>query len=494
MSGPLRILISALGGEGGGVLASWIADAAIADGQVAQRTSVPGVTQRTGRTTYYIEMVRAEGRRPILSLAPTAGEVDLFIATELLEAGRLIQAGFVTPDRTTVIAPLRRVYAITEKIAMADGRADSDLIVNAAKQFSKAHHIGDFQAMADGARAQLNAVLFGLAARSLAISPQACRKAIEADGRAIEANIRGFDAGFAFEAEEPAPAPDAAPASPPPPAAGEFDAAISSFPIEVHAIAREGVSRSVDFQNAAYARLYLDRIQRFARAPGADGAFLAELARHLAIRMTSEDVVRVAQLKLRETRLAMVRAEARAKPGDIVRITEFLKPGPHEILSILPAPVARGLLAIVRMMKLERAAIPMRVHTTGLFGFLQLRVLSSLRGLRPMSLRAAEEKAWVEAWLDLIDKALRVDREAAREIVETAQLVRGYGETWERGHANWRKIADEIIKPMLTGAKPPAHFADAVLQARLAALADPEGKRLTALIHSVNHLPAPASA
>ena len=493
MSGPLRILISALGGEGGGVLASWIADAAIADGHVAQRTSVPGVAQRTGSTTYYIELVRAEGRRPVLSLAPTAGEVDLFIATELLEAGRLIQAGFVTPDRTTVIAPLRRVYAITEKIAMSDGRADSDLIVSAAKQFSKAHHIADFQALADEARAQLNAVLFGLAARSLSISPQACRKAIEADGRAIDANLRGFDAGFAFETKEPAPDVDAAPASVAP-AATDFDAAISSFPMEAQAIAREGVSRSVDFQNAAYARLYLERLQRFAQAPGADGAFLADLARHLAIRMTSEDVVRVAQLKLRETRLTMVRAEARAKPGDIVRIIEFLKPGPHEILSILPAPLARGLLVIVRKLGLERAAIPMRVHTTGLFGFLQLRALSSLRALRPISLRAAEEKAWIETWLDLIDKARRMDREAAREIVETAQLVRGYGDTWERGHANWRKIADEIIRPMLANATPPTHFADAVLQARLTALADPEGKRLAALIHSVHHLSVAAPA
>ena len=487
MSAPIRILISALGGEGGGVLASWLADAAMADGYVAQRTSVPGVAQRTGSTTYYVEMLRAEGRTPVLCLAPTAGEVDLFIATELLEAGRLIQAGFVTPDRTTIIAPLRRVYAITEKIAMSDGRADSDLIVTAAKQFSKAHHIADFQALADEARAQLNAVLFGLAARSLSISPQACRKAIEADGRAIEANLRGFDTGFAYEAKEPAPAVDASPASVAP-ASAQFDAAISSFPLEVRDIAREGVLRSVDFQNAAYARLYLERVQRFARAPGADGAFLADLARHLAIRMTSEDVVRVAQLKLRETRLAMVRAEARAKPGDIVRITEFLKPGPHEILSILPAPLARGLLVIVRKLGLERAAIPMRVHTTGLFGFLQLRALSSLRALRPLSLRAAEEKAWIETWLDLIEKAQRVDHEAARQIVETAQLVRGYGETWERGHANWRAIADQIVRPMLAAAQPPAHFADAVLQARLAALADPEGKRLNALIDSVNQL------
>ena len=81
-----------------------------------------------------------------------------------------------------------------------------------------------------------------------------------------------------------------------------------------------------------------------------------------------------------------------------------------------------------------------------------------------------------------------MDREAAREIVETAQLVRGYGETWERGQANWRKIADEIINPMLAAAKAPTHFADAILQARLAALADPEGKRLEALIRSVKNL------
>jgi indolepyruvate ferredoxin oxidoreductase beta subunit len=490
MSGPSRILISALGGEGGGVLASWLADAAINEGYAAQRTSVPGVAQRTGSTTYYIEMLRAEGRSPVLSLAPTAGEVDLFIATELLEAGRLIQAGFVTPDRTTTIAPLRRVYAITEKIAMADGRADSELITAAAKRFSKAHHIGDFQALADGARTQLNAVLFGLACRCLPLSPEACRKAIAADGRAVEANLRGFDAGLAYDGAEPAPVEAQSPAR----AAYDFDATVDGLPHEAQVNAREGVARLIDFQGEAYARLYLERLRRFAARPEADGAFVAELARCLAVRMSSEDVVRVAQLKLRETRLARVRAEARARPGDIVRITEFLKPGPSEFLSILPAPLARGLLRLVRLMGLERASIPMRVHTTGLWGFLQLRALSSLRGLRPISLRAAQEKAWIETWLDLIEKALASDREAAREIVETAQLVRGYGDTWERGHANWRLIADEIITPMLAGARDRSHFPDAVLQARLAAVADPEGKRLAALIASLKAMPLPVKA
>ena len=487
MSKPVRILISALGGEGGGVLASWLADAAINDGYVAQRTSVPGVAQRTGSTTYYIEMLRTQGRAPILSLAPTAGEVDLFIATELLEAGRLIQAGFVTPDRTTTIAPLRRVYAITEKIAMADGRADSDLILSAAKSFSKACNIGDFQAMADEARTHLNAVLFGLAAHSLSISSQACHKAIETDSRAVEANLRGFDAGYGFDGAKSAVVESLIAE----PASSTFDALIAGLPQEAQANARAGVERLADFQGKSYARLYLERLQRFAIKREADAALMAELARHLAVRMSSEDVVRVAQLKLRETRLAQVRAEARARPGDIVRIIEFLKPGPSECLCMLPAPLARGLLRLVRVVGMEHASIPMRVHTTGLWGFLQLRTLASLRFLRPISLRAEQEKEWIEAWLDLVEQALSHDLLAAHEIIETAQLVRGYGDTWERGHANWRRIADDIIKPMLAGAINPSHFSNAVLQARLAAVADPEGKRLDALVASVKALAVP---
>ncbi len=490
MSEPIRILISALGGEGGGVLASWLTDAALADGYAAQRTSVPGVAQRTGSTTYYVEMLRADGRAPVLSLAPTAGEVDLFIATELLEAGRLIQAGFVTPDRTTIIAPLRRVYAITEKIAMSDGRADSDLIMNAAKCFSKAHHIGDFGALADAANAQLNAVIFGLACRALALSPEACRTAIKLDGRAVEANLRGFEAGLAFDDEEKAP-PETTAFEPAP---AIFGAMIDALPQEARFNVRAGVERLVDFQGADHARLYLDRLERFALQREADGPFISELARCLAVRMSSEDVVRVAQLKLREARLARVRAEARARQGDIVRVIEFLKPGPNEILSILPAPLARGLLWFVRFAGLERAAIPMRVHTTGLWGFLQLSALASMRRIRPMSLRAAQEKAWIEDWLNLIEQALHKDPAAASEIVETAQLVRGYGDTWERGHANWRRIADEIIEPMLTGGQNEAHFADAVLQARLAAVADPDGNRLDAMIASLKQVADPVTA
>ena len=39
------------------------------------------------------------------------GDVDIVIASELMEAGRAVQRGLVTPDRTTFIVSTNRVYA-----------------------------------------------------------------------------------------------------------------------------------------------------------------------------------------------------------------------------------------------------------------------------------------------------------------------------------------------------------------------------------------------
>ena len=54
---PVTLLLLALGGEGGGVLHDWIVDAAIEAGYPVQATSIPGVAQRTGATSYYIELL-----------------------------------------------------------------------------------------------------------------------------------------------------------------------------------------------------------------------------------------------------------------------------------------------------------------------------------------------------------------------------------------------------------------------------------------------------
>lgn len=139
---PIAILIAALGGEGGGVLAEWLVDAATVAGYPAQSTSIPGVSQRTGATTYYVEIfplpVEAlAGRQPVLALTPSPGNVDVMVASELVEAGRAMQNGYVSRERTTLVASTHRVFAVAEKVVPGDGRYDGDRILAAAQTLAR---------------------------------------------------------------------------------------------------------------------------------------------------------------------------------------------------------------------------------------------------------------------------------------------------------------------------------------------------------------------
>src|SRR6516165_195871 len=139
---PITILIAALGGEGGGVLTQWIVSAAAQAGFPVQSTSIPGVAQRTGATTYYIEILPVHARelgarRPVLALTPGVGDIDIAVASELLEAGRTVASGFVTRERTHMIGSLSRFYAMDEKIAMGDGRFDQDKLIKVIQDHAK---------------------------------------------------------------------------------------------------------------------------------------------------------------------------------------------------------------------------------------------------------------------------------------------------------------------------------------------------------------------
>jgi indolepyruvate ferredoxin oxidoreductase beta subunit len=138
-AGFVSVLIPAVGGQGGGVLSEWIVEAAIADGFVAHGTSIPGVAQRTGSTTYYAEIFpsRDDALSPTVSLYPVPGAVDVLLAPELLEVGRMIELGFPSPARTTVIASTHRLYSIQEKIAIGNALYPTELLLDAARAFSR---------------------------------------------------------------------------------------------------------------------------------------------------------------------------------------------------------------------------------------------------------------------------------------------------------------------------------------------------------------------
>src|ERR1700675_4463847 len=170
----ITIAIVAMGGEGGGVLADWIVDLAEHAGYRAQTTSVPGVAQRTGSTIYYIELfpgaaADAAGKDPVLALMPVPGELDIVLASELMEAGRAIQRGMVTPDRTTLIASTHRVYSMTEKTATGDGQVDTKKLIEARAAAAHIFVHRDFARIAEQTRSVISAALFGALASTAAL-------------------------------------------------------------------------------------------------------------------------------------------------------------------------------------------------------------------------------------------------------------------------------------------------------------------------------------
>ena len=358
---PITILIAALGGEGGGVLTDWIVTAAANQGFPVQSTSIPGVAQRTGATTYHIEMVPApmasapgngSARRPILALAPAVGDVDLLVASELMEAARAVADGYTAPDRTMAIASTSRSYLVVEKIAMSDGRYDPQRLIAAVEKNSHQALLLDFEALARQANAMINAVLLGAiaGARALPIPAEAFEAAIRADGKAVEANLRGFRAGWnAAIAGSRTPAEPAKRHKAPGALTSDLEAEIAVLPAAAQEVIAEGVRRLTAYQDGDYARLYLDRLQAIREADAhaaADGRLLTATARQLALRMSYEDVIRVAEAKIDPARVERIAREVAVKPGQTVTVTEFLKPGIDELCSILPPWLATAILKL----------------------------------------------------------------------------------------------------------------------------------------------------
>lgn len=494
---PVTILVAALGGEGGGVLTNWLVRAAEIAGLKVQNTSIPGVAQRTGATTYYIEIFptpldRLDGSQPVLSLYPSVGDIDVMVASEIVEAGRAIQNGFISPDRTTLVASTHRIYAIGERGAMADGRFDSERIFEAARQRSRTALLDNFSAMAKAAGTSLNAVLLGVIAESggLPVPREAFEQAIREQGIAVDANLRGFEIGVAYQPAPPR-APEDVPKRQRDREAGAVEQrAKTEFPDAVQDILVEGVRRLVDYQNPAYAARYLDRLRPIhdvEAARGGDMTLTREAARHLALWMSYEDIVRVAQLKAHPDRHGRVLDEIRAGPGEPVIVTEFFKPGIDEFCSVLPGFLARPILRLgERRGWMDRAYIGLHIKTTTITGFLMVWLLSKLRSWRPKTWRFGEEQTRIDTWLALVQRAAERDLACGLEVAECARLIKGYGDTHRRGSENYRRIVDEIIEPVLAGDIREDRAADAIANGRAAALSDPSGKRLGEVIAAIN--------
>ena len=509
---PLCILIAALGGEGGGVLKDWVVRTAHAAGYPVQATSIPGVAQRTGATTYYVEIFPVKrnllaGRTPVLCLSPTAGQIDFFVGSELMEAARQMQAGMVT-QRTTFIASTHRVYTTAEKMAMGDGRFDVDKAVEAMHAVAKRAILFNMEAATQQAGTVISAVMFGALMGALqdalALPRAGAEAAINSGGkgnaRTNEASLRGFAAGYA-QADRTAGAEASAAAAPAtsaalphtqtPPAhpAKTLGASASAAtqPLQSAQAKALGEARCADFLDADYATLYRTRLGPVQARDAAPFDLSRETARYLALWMCYEDVARVADLKSRLDRFDNIRSEAAAKADQPIKVVEFFKPGYGEVADQLPPTLAARVRAYAK--KRGKTAIfeaGIHVESTSFTGYAKLRALAFMARFRRSSSRYLQEQAQIERWLAAIVKAPA--KELALEIALTARLIKGYSDTHQRGKENFLRILDTLIEGGEYSVETRTAY---VRAAREAALADPEGRKLDGSLETAGIAPRP---
>lgn len=482
---PISILVCALGGEGGGVLAEWLYTAAVRAGHAAQATSIPGVAQRTGATTYYVEVspqpaaAGGHGAPPLFSLSPVPGCIDLLVSSELLETVRQAGHGFVSRERTAVISSTTRTLTVAEKMAMSDGRVDSAALAAALQRCSRSLDLLDLQALAREAGTAISAVVLGAIAASgvLPLPRSAYEEAVRAGGKGVAASLAGFALAFETLAARRAHEQQVR--------AWAGEAAASAArpvlePPQLRALARQRVAA---YQDEAYAQLYDTRLQRIEAAAGAAAGPIAdEAARWLALWMCFDDIVHVAALKLAASRQARVRREVNAAAGDIVKVFDHFKPGVPELAGLLPAAWAARLLAWDRRRVAAGRgpwALPLKLGTHGVGGTLALRLVAALKGQRRRGHRFAQEQALIERWLGALERGAREGVPLGLELARCGALVKGYGSTNERGKENLLHVVEHLA---FAAGKPAGQRAEAVRAARAAATADDAGRALDATL------------
>ena len=421
---PLKIAIMAMGGEGGGVLADWIVD--LGEGRVDSAALIAHAVAAAKRFVRFDMAEAAEQNGSVISAV-------LF--------GALAGTGVLPFSRARFEATIGRGGV---------GVAPS------LKAFATAY------------------------AHAAGVDPGPAVRAIPAHGDTVAA-----PEAAALDGTADAPPASRGPVPAPAAAVGveATDARVRAllnrierdFPASARTTLREGIRRLIDYQDPAYAGLYLDRLAPIAALPANDdGRLLDETARHLALWMSYEDTIRVAALKTRGSRFDRVRGEVRAGDDQVLAIDEYLHPRVQEIAETLPAVLGRWI---------ERPGWPRRlverltrrgriVTTSSLSGFLMLYAVAGMKRWRRSTTRFAAEDAAIVAWLACVADTAARNPELAVEVAQCQRLVKGYSDTHERGVRHFDLLMAAVRRAGST-------LAPATLrELREAALADEQGDKL----------------
>jgi Family of unknown function (DUF6537) len=248
---------------------------------------------------------------------------------------------------------------------------------------------------------------------------------------------------------------------------GEDDSALpflpQGLPDEAITPVSDAIHLLMNYQSASYAQLYVDRLRRFIGRQDIDAAMFCDIARLMAMRMSYEDPIRIAQLKLAELESGAVRA-----PSTDVKTFRL-----DELIDSLPAPVAERALEALNMVGWLHKRVSIPFSTTSGWSVRRLKLEAGLKRWRQFSKRFEHERLWVERWLHMISRSIVKQPDATPAVVETATMVQGYGDVYRQGLADWHAIIDGLAKPTFDGALPLSDLANAIAEARAAIMPDP---------------------
>ncbi len=477
----IKILIPAVGGQGGGVLTEWLLQAFLLEGLEAQGISLPGLSQRGGSTVYYIEAIPRIHSNPkpvIFSQYPVPGDVDIILAQEFLELGRILESGYGT-DKTTIVSSTHRVYSTLEKMPISGGIYSEDNLRKLATAFSSTF-IG-FNALELAKENGLdelgiNALLLGAlgASCALPIGEASYLKAIEGVDVAVKNNLKAFRIGWEHVKSGKYPLPksgsqlkreafkDERAQKLSPTKSKEYLELLgrveSGYPESLREILAEAIFRMIDYQDLRYAEKYIDELKSIYEADKTmKGGFKVteSFAKNLALLMSYEDGIRVAELKIKPERFKRIKEDMRLRQDQIFHVTDYLKPDSYEIYGLFPhilvAPIVRIINSRV-FRKLwageKKIAFGQKPVTTSFLGSLRLWLLTKLKFIRPYSHRYHNEHVLIQKYKANVEKFTALNYEIGCLVAKSGQMIKGYGDVRRRSMNAFTRFLENIVAPL----------------------------------------------
>ncbi len=476
----IKILIPAVGGQGGGVLTEWIVQAFFLEDFDAQGISLPGLSQRGGSTVYYLEAhprPKSEEKPLIFAQFPVPGEVDIILAQEFLELGRALELGYGS-DKTTIVTSTHRIYSTLEKMPVGSGiYSDENLRKLAAAFSTRMIELNALElAKANGMdELAVNAILLGALCESGAvpIDKNSFITAIEMVGVATNASLKAFEVGWEYaHSNHEQAAPDAVQwgsfvkerldklEGPNKEAyASRVKAIESDYPLNLRVILAESVFRLIDYQDIKYADKYLEEVNRIYvidTNTKASSFKLTELyAKNLALLMSYEDGIRVAELKIKSDRFKRIREEMRLRDDQVFHVVDYLKPDAEEIYGLLPYALVAPVISFTQtrlFKKIWRRKKPLTMGqtpvTNSFSGYLRMWMLTKIKFMRPHSFRYNKEYRLIKRYTEAVIKYSEYDYKLASLVAGSVQMVKGYGRVRRRTMDAFYRYLGNIIAPL----------------------------------------------